>query len=64
MLSVALALAAWATARVVRSELPAQRKITCLIGAWVLPVIGPIAMLIDVPRRGRAAAWKNTPRQR
>jgi hypothetical protein len=55
MLSVALALATWATVRIVRSELPAQRKVTCLIGAWIMPVIGPISMLVEVPRRGRPA---------
>ena len=55
MVAVAVALPVWATLRIVRSDLPKQRKITSLVGAWVMPFIGPIAMLIEVPRRGRPA---------
>src|SRR6185295_1782657 len=55
MIAVALALPVWATLRILRSDLPKQKKFTCLIGTWIMPVIGPIAMLIEVPRRGRSA---------
>ena len=55
MAAVALALPVWATARILRSGLPKHRKVTCVIGAWIMPVIGPLAMLIEVPRRGRGA---------
>lgn len=60
MIAAALALPAWATLRILRSDLPKQKKVTCLIGAWIMPVVGPIAMLIEVPRRGRSAAGSAT----
>jgi len=42
--------------RILRSDLQKHRKVTCLIGAWIMPVIGPLAMLIEVPRRGSGVA--------
>lgn len=51
--AIVLAIHLWATVRIVRSELPRQRKMVCLIGSWLMPLIGPIGMLVEVPRRGR-----------
>src|SRR4051812_45173766 len=48
ILSVAMALTLWATARVARSGLSRRQKIIRLIACWVLPVIGPLAMLVKV----------------
>lgn len=53
MLYVPLALALWATVRIVRSDLATQSKVICLIVCWIIPVLGPIGMLVEVARRGR-----------
>jgi branched-subunit amino acid ABC-type transport system permease component len=60
VIALAAALAAWATHAVVTSSLYERRQVVAqLLIAWLVPVVGPIVLLLVVrsltkPQRGRS----------
>jgi hypothetical protein len=53
LLCIHVLLALWATIRTARSDLSGHRRTVAYIASWVMPVIGPIDMLVKVSRHER-----------